>query len=75
MVVSVGNSCKVEFWESAWLDGRSPRDIAPGLYRLAWRKHQSIKEDMHNDNWTRDIWRMSSVEEMAELIVTPQVFN
>jgi hypothetical protein len=34
-VVTIGNSLKAELWNSSWLDGRAPRDIAPGLYRLA----------------------------------------
>jgi hypothetical protein len=38
------------------------------LYRLAWRKNQSVKDDLHNSNWTRGLWRMSTAEEMAKLI-------
>jgi hypothetical protein len=57
------------FWESAWLDGQAPRDIAPSLYKLAWRKSNSVAEDLSNDNWTRGLWRMNTAEAMAELIM------
>lgn len=40
--VTVGNGHKAEFWNSSWLDGRAPRDIAPQLYKLAWRKHNTV---------------------------------
>jgi hypothetical protein len=62
--VTVGKGDRAEFWEAAWLQGRAPRDIAPLLYKFAWRKHQTVKDDLNNNKWTR----MSSVAEMAELI-------
>jgi hypothetical protein len=67
-VVSVGNGRRAQFWESSWLEGQVPRDIAPNLYKLAWRKQQSVRDDLHDNNWTRGIWRMTTVIEMAELV-------
>jgi hypothetical protein len=64
----VGNGAKVKFWESAWLDGRAPRDLALNLYKLAWRKNQFVKEDLTNDNWTRGLWHMTESAQMAELV-------
>lgn len=66
--VILGDGCKAKFWDSAWLDGCAPRDIAPRLYRLAWRKNQSVAEDLNNNNWTRVLWKMTQAEEMVELI-------
>jgi hypothetical protein len=63
-----GNGNKAEFWEAAWLQGRAPRDLAPNLYKLAWRKHQTVQADLQNNNWTRGLWKMSTADEMAELI-------
>jgi mannosylglycoprotein endo-beta-mannosidase len=67
-VVTVGNGCRAEFWGSSWLQGRAPRDIAPNLFKLAWRKHQSVRDDLQNNNWTRGLWRMTTTQEMTELI-------
>lgn len=67
-VVSIGNGRRSEFWESSWLQGRAPRDIAPSLFRLAWRLHQSVCDDLLNNNWTRGLWRMNTAQEMTEFI-------
>jgi mannosylglycoprotein endo-beta-mannosidase len=68
-VVTVGNGQHASFWDAAWLDGRAPRDLAPNLYKLAWRKRNTIATDLLNLNWTRGLWRMSTAEEMAEFFV------
>jgi hypothetical protein len=65
--VTVGNGNRAKFWESAWLHGKAPRDLAPNLYKLAWRKNKSVSEDLMNDNWTRGLWRLSTATELAEM--------
>jgi hypothetical protein len=66
--VIVGNGRTTRFWQCAWVNGQAPRDLAPSLYKLAWRKHNSVEEDLRNMNWTRGLWRMQSVEQMAEFV-------
>lgn len=44
--VTIGNGERARFWESAWLEGRAPRDLAPNLYKLAWRKNLSVREEI-----------------------------
>jgi hypothetical protein len=67
--VQLGNGATAQFWESTWLDGKAPRDIAPLLYKLAWRKKLKAREQLENQSWTRGLWRMSTVEEMAEFVM------
>ena len=43
-------------------------DLYPNLFRLAWRKNKTVKEELENLNWTRGLWRMGSVDEMAQFI-------
>lgn len=38
----VGNGVQAKFWESSWLNGHAPRDIAPSLYK-AWVEEKSIR--------------------------------
>ncbi|CAN6246948.1 unnamed protein product [Urochloa humidicola] len=64
--VTVGNGNRARFWDSPWLEGIAPRDLAPNLYKLAWRKNLTVREELHNQNWTRGLWRMSTTDEMAE---------
>jgi hypothetical protein len=66
--VKVGDGKKAHFWESSWLNGQAPRDIAPTIYPLAWRKNNTVSEDLHNGNWMRGLWRMSTAEQMAEFV-------
>lgn len=68
-VVTVGNGLHASFWDSSCLGGQAPRDIAPNLYKLAWRKRNTVVVDLHNQNWTRGLWRMSTMEDMAEYII------
>lgn len=67
-IVTVGNGLKAEFWNSVWLNGVAPRDLVLNLYKLAWRKHKKVFEEVTNANWTRGLRRMSSVVEMAEFV-------
>lgn len=67
--VSVANSKKALFWQSSWLDGQAPRDLAPNLYKLAWQNNNTIEEDMQNQNWTRGLRKLTTVEQMDELII------
>jgi hypothetical protein len=43
-------------------------DIFPDLFKLAWRKNLSVKEELENQSWTRGLWRMQSVNEMASFV-------
>lgn len=66
--VSVGNGHKASFWHSSWVHGQAPRDLTPNLFKLAWRKNNSVVADLANQNWLRGLWKMSSVQEIAEFI-------
>jgi hypothetical protein len=68
-VVTIGDGQKASFWNSSWLNGRAPMDIAPDLFKLAWRKGRKVREELENHSWTRGLWRMNSVEEMAQFVV------
>ena len=51
------------------MGGHAPRDMAPNLYKLAWRKGLTVREEIGNGTWTRGLWRMSTATEMAEFIL------
>ena len=69
IVVTIGDGNKAYFWKSSWLNGRAPMDITPGLYKLALRKNRKVNEELQDQSWTRGLWCMSSVEEMAEFVI------
>jgi len=47
-VVILGDGQKASFWQSSWLHGQAPMDIFPDLFKLAWRKNKTVKEELHN---------------------------
>jgi hypothetical protein len=68
-VVTIGDGRKASFWKSPWLDGITPRDMAPNLFKLAWCKKNYVADDLHNQRWTRGLWRMNTVDKMAEFML------
>jgi len=68
-VVNLGDGRTALFWESTWSNGASPRDFAPHLYKLAWRKGLTVREEVENQTWTRGLWRMSTADGMAEFVL------
>ena len=43
-------------------------DIFPNLYKLAWRKYQTVQDDLQNENWTHDLSRMQDADTMVQFI-------
>jgi hypothetical protein len=49
-------------------NGQTPRDLAPNLYRLAWRKNLTVSEKLQNDNCTRGLWKMTNATDNVEFV-------
>lgn len=49
---TVGNGQRARFWDSPWLEGQAPRDLAPNLYHLARRKNLRVSQALQNASWT-----------------------
>ena len=43
-------------------------DLYLDLFKLAWRKNTRVKEEFLNQNWTRGLWRMETVSQMANIV-------
>jgi len=66
--VTLGDGAKASFWQSSWMNGQALMDLFPELFKLAWRKNKTVKEEVHNQNWVRGLWRMQTVAQMADFI-------
>jgi hypothetical protein len=53
--VTIGNGDKAIFWESTWLNGMHPKDIAPKIFEIAKRRKCTIKIALENDFWVSHI--------------------
>jgi mannosylglycoprotein endo-beta-mannosidase len=53
--ITIGDGKKANFWESGWLQGRRPKDIAPNLFKISRKKKRSVHDALSNDTWIRDL--------------------
>ena len=49
--ISVGNGAKTPFWESPWLQGAKPKDVAPLIFEASMRKNWKVREALKNNDW------------------------
>ncbi|KAF8772335.1 hypothetical protein HU200_005873 [Digitaria exilis] len=68
LVISLGDGQRASFWHDRWLQGQSPLQIAPDLYKLAWRKQENIATTLTNGQWRRGLRRLSTIEEINQYI-------
>jgi hypothetical protein len=49
--MTIGNGKIAPFWNSSWLNGRKPKDIAPVIYEASTRKKWKINHALLNNGW------------------------
>jgi hypothetical protein len=53
--ITLGNGQKTAFWNSAWLVGQQPKDLAPLLFAKTRRKKHIVAEALQGSSWIRDL--------------------
>jgi hypothetical protein len=53
--ISIGNGEIAPFWDSSWLNGKKPKDIAPLIYEASTRKKWKVKHALTNNAWIAKI--------------------
>ena len=53
--ITIGDGCIAPFWESPWLNGKKPKDIAPLIYEASTRKRCTVKQALNNSAWISKI--------------------
>ncbi|CAN6230203.1 unnamed protein product [Urochloa humidicola] len=66
--VQIGDGNTASFWKDKWLHGQAPKDIAPGCYKLAWRKNQTVALAMANGTWMRGLRRIASEADLRQFV-------
>ena len=66
--VTVGNGKTAEFWNSSWIQGQAPKNIAPRLFKKAKRKNITVDKALANNNWIRSCSPFSGEGEFSEFV-------
>jgi hypothetical protein len=67
-IIKVGKGNKTNFWYSSWLDGRSPRNLAPLLFRKSRRKNFTVEKALRDNFWIAQICPLTTEEEIREYV-------
>ena len=49
--ITIGDGAKTPFWDSPWLLGRKPKDIAPLIFEASRRKNWKVWEALKGNAW------------------------
>jgi hypothetical protein len=66
--IIVRNNTSTSFWDDQWLQGQAPRQLAPVLNKLAWRKKISVAQACREGRWMRGLQRITTTEEITQFI-------
>jgi len=67
-MVKIGNGKVAMFWTSSWADGRTPKNIAPSLFRKAKRKNITVYKALQGNKWIAHVTPMDTVKELQEYV-------
>jgi hypothetical protein len=66
--VTIGDGNRASFWQSSWVDGRTPKNIAPTLYKKAKRKNLSVRKAIQDNRWISHITPLNTTQEIREYV-------
>ena len=53
--VTIGDGTRASFWSSSWLDGTSPKLLAPKIFEASKRKNRVVGDALIEQRWIADI--------------------
>lgn len=71
-IIIIGNGGKAPFWDSSWLHGGKPKDIAPLTYDASKRKKWCVGQALKEDAWIAKVvlspgWSLLHIWEFVNL--------
>jgi hypothetical protein len=67
-VVTIGDGKTASFWSSSWIGGKTPKCIAPSLFKKARRKKLSVHKALQGYKWITHILPLQTAEEIQEYV-------
>jgi hypothetical protein len=71
----VGDGKNTPFGESRWLNGASPKELAPNLYQVTRFKNRNIHAELRNCNWIRSLGPIQSTNLLEEFTLLFMVLS
>jgi hypothetical protein len=68
----VGKGDKALFWTDSWLEGKSPKQIAPTLLNFVKARRalqRTVAEALNDSAWIADIRGVPSLQAISEFII------
>lgn len=53
--ITVGDGNTTRFWDSAWINGRRPKDLMPLVYEISKNRKKSLRQGKEDDSWVHDL--------------------
>jgi hypothetical protein len=64
----VADGKNTPFWESRWINGVAPKDLAPNLFQRI-RFKRTVQTELQNLNWARNIESIDNSTLMEEFVM------
>jgi hypothetical protein len=68
-MITIGNGKNTPFWESRWLGGMSPKDLAPNLCKQACFKYRTVHKELQGFSWIKNLRQISTEELLDEFVL------
>lgn len=66
--ITLDNGQRTSFWHDRWLQGHILKELAPELFRLAWRKNEKASVVLMDGNWKRGLRRLATTTEINQYV-------
>jgi hypothetical protein len=75
IVIEINDSSSTPFWEARWVNGVSPKELAPNLFDKGQFKFRTVAKELHNLNWIRNLKEINTKQLMDEFILLFSALN
>lgn len=64
----IGDGKTARFWTSSWIDGKTPRSMAPTLFLKSKRKKLMVQKALQENTWITHILPLQTPQEIQEYV-------
>jgi hypothetical protein len=68
-VITVGDGAITPFWDVRWLNGVSPKELTPNMYKQARFKFRTVGKELQNFNWIKNLKAINTENLMDEFVL------